>query len=204
MVEYIYCFPNDRCYFQVHAILVVDALAIMYNCSQATANKEALRRDGAEKILTNYSDPAQHETAIILFAFLLHVNIALDSELHDLDVPACVSTELVRLMGISLLNTENHSAVVSFAVAGLSFPFDVNKQVRAICALGKNARCRQAIVANGLVKHLVKMMDVGDQMEQELACNAVWELLAGRTYNAIIQTPSLPEAMKKLKTSGMC
>ena len=189
---------------QVHAILVVDALAILYNCSQPTANREPLRRDGAERVLANYSDAAQHEISIILFAFLFHFNIVLDSELHDLDVPACVSTELVRLMGISLTNTEHHSATTHFATAGLSFPYDVAKQVRAICTLGKNHRCRQALVMTGLIKHLVKLMEVGDQMEQELACNAVWELLAGRTYNAIIETASLAAAMKKLKMSGLC
>ncbi|KAI0232664.1 SPRY domain-containing SOCS box protein 2 [Lamellibrachia satsuma] len=188
---------------KVHAILVVDALAILYNCSQPTANREPLRRDGAERVLANYSDAAQHEISIILFAFLFHFNIVLDSELHDLDVPACVSTELVRLMGISLTNTEHHSATTHFATAGLSFPYDVAKQVRAICTLGKNHRCRQALVMTGLIKHLVKLMEVGDQMEQELACNAVWELLAGRTYNAIIETASLAAAMKKLKMSGV-
>ncbi|KAI0232663.1 SPRY domain-containing SOCS box protein 2 [Lamellibrachia satsuma] len=188
---------------KVQAILVVRALAILYNCSQPTANREALRRDGAERVLANYSDAAQHEISIILFAFLFHVNIVLDSELHDLDVPAGVSTELVRLMGISLMDTEHHSATTHFATAGLSFPYDVAKQVRAICTLGKNPRCRQALVMTGLIKHLVKLMEVGDQMEQELACNAVWELLSSKTYNDIIQTSSLAAAMKKLKMSGV-
>ena len=58
------------------------------------------------------------------------------------------------------------------------------------------------MVKKNVTEHLVQLMEIGGQTEQELACNAIWELLSEQTADAIASSPKLTDVVRKLKDSG--
>ncbi|KAI0243224.1 SPRY domain-containing SOCS box protein 2 [Lamellibrachia satsuma] len=182
---------------------VVYALAVLHNCSKAAANVSALRKAGAKDVLVKYCDPVEHDSSIAFIALLTLVNIMVGFEVESLKVHDNMLATIVKFARASVANTENHSAPITFQSAGLSFSLYSTEQVAAICKLSKNAACRVSLVKKNVTEHLVRLMEIGDQTEQEVACNAVWELLSEQTVEEVIMSARLTDVVKKLKDTGV-
>ena len=190
------------CLQQNKAKRVVYAVAVLYNCSKVAANVTPLRKVGTKDILMKYCDPEERESSIALDILLTVVNIMEVSEVKALKVPDDLLSTIVEYTREAAADEENHSANIVYASADLCFSFYSTEQVEAICRLGKNPMCRQSMVKKNVTEPLVRLMEIGDQTEQELACNAVWELLSGQTADAIASSPKLTDVVRKLKDSG--
>ena len=179
------------------------ALAVLHNCSKAAANVSALRKAGAKDVLVKYCDPVEHDSSIAFVALLTLVNIMVGFEVESLEVHDNMLATIVKFTRASVTNTDDHNAPVTFQSAELSFSFYSTEQVAAICKLSKNAACRVSLVKKNVTEHLVRLMEIGDQTEQEVACNAVWELLSEQTVEEVIMSPRLTDVVKKLKDTGV-
>ena len=181
---------------------VVYAIAVLHNCSKAAANVTPLRKVGTKDILMKYCEQKERESSIAFVILLAMVNIMEVSEVKALKVPDDLLAIIVEYIHEAAADDNNHYAKVTFASADLCFNFHSTEQVDGICKLSKNPACRQSMVKNNVTEHLVQLMEIGDQTEQELACNAVWELLSEQTADAIASSPKLTDVVRKLKESG--
>jgi len=188
---------------QTQAKLVVYSLAILHNCSKTAVNVNALRKIGATNVFTQYCDPTEHDPSIAFFALVSAVNIMVGSEVTSFKVHDNMMAILVKYLAEAVKSADDHSALVKFTSADLAFSFYATEQVAAICILGKNASCRESLVKKQVCEHLVRLMEIGDQTEQELALNAVWELLTVQTFMKVIMCPSLTDTITKLKEADV-
>ena len=188
---------------QTQAKLVVYSLAILHNCSKTADNVNALRKVGAKDVFTQYCDPTKHEPSIAFYALISVINVMVGSEVTSFKVHDNMMAILVKYLAEAVKSAENHRAVVKFTSAELEFSFYSTEQVAAICILGKNASCRESLVKKKVCEHLVRLMEIGDQTEQELALNAVWELLTVQTFMEVIMCPSLTDTVTKLKEADV-
>lgn len=179
------------------------ALGVLHNCSKAAANVTALRQVGAKDMLVKYCDPGVHDSSIAHVALLTLANIMVGFEIDSFKVHDNMLATMVRFIGLSVANTAGRSVEVNFESADLTFSFHSTELVAAICKLSKNAACRMPLVKKNVTKHLVQLMEVGDQTEQELACNAVWELLSEQTIDDVVMNPKLTDVVQKLKDTGV-
>ena len=170
------------------------ALSILHNCSKAAANVAALRKAGAKDMLAKYCDPVAHDSSIAYSALLTLANIMVDFEVDHLEVHDNMLVTIVRFTGIAVAIAGDRCAEISF---------HPTKHVDIIGKLAKNAACRISLVKKNVIKHLVQLMEIGDQTEQQLACNAVWELLSEQTISEVVMTPKLTDVVEKLKGSGV-
>ena len=181
---------------------MVYAVAVLHNCSKVAANVTPLRKAGTKDILMKYCDPEERESSIAFIILLTVINIMEVSEVKALKVPDDLLSTIVEYTREAAADDKNHYAKVVFASADLCFSFYSTEQVDAICKLSKNPACRQSMVKKNVTEHLVRLMEIGDQTEQELACNAVWELLSEQTADASASSPKLTDVVSKLKDSG--
>ena len=179
---------------------MVYALAVLHNCSKAAANVSALRKAGAKDVLVKYCDPVKHDSSIAFVALLTLVNI---TEVESLEVHDNMLATIVKYTADAVANADVHSALIIFAKAELGFSFYSTEQVAAICKLGQNAACRVSLVKKKVIEPLVRLMEIGDRTEQEVACNAVWELLSEKTAEEVIMTPRLTDVVGKLRDEGV-
>ena len=182
---------------------MVYSLAVLHNCSKTAGNVNALRRAGAREVFAQYCDPSEHEPSIAFVALLSLVNILVGPEVKSLKVHDNMLATLVKYTADAVGNDDNHSAPVIFATAELGFSFYSTEQVAAICNLSKNTACRVSLVKKKVTEHLVRLMEIGDQTEQELACNAVWELLSEQTVLEVIMCPKLTDVVTKTKDADV-
>ena len=181
---------------------VVYAVSILHNCSKAAANVTPLRKAGTKDILMKYCDPKERESCIAFIILLTVVNIMEVSEVKSLKVPDDVLSIIVEYTRDSAADDKNHCAKIVFASADLCFSFYSSEQIDAIRKLSKNPACRQSMVKKNVTEHLGRLMEIGDQTEQELACNAVWELLSEETADAVASSSKLTDVVRKMKDSG--
>ena len=182
---------------------MVYALSILHNCSKVAANVAALRKAGAKDMLVKYCDPVAHDSNIAYFALLTLPNIMVGFEVYSFKVHDNMLATMVRLTGLSVGNAPDHCVAVDVHSAGISFSFHTTEHVDIIYKLAKNAACRMSLVKKNVTKHLVQLMEIGDQTEQELACNAIWELLSEQTIDEVVMTPKLTDVVQKLKDTGV-
>ena len=178
---------------------MVYALAVLHNCSKVAANVSALRNAGAKDVLVKYCDPVKYDSSIAFIALLTLVNI---TEVKSLEVHDNMLATIVKYTADAVANADVHSTPVFFATAELSFSIYSTEQVAAICKLGQNAVCRVSLVKKKVTEPLVRLMEIGDRTEQEVACNAIWDLLSEQT-SEVIMSPRLKDVIVKLRGTGV-
>ena len=181
---------------------VLYAVAVLHNCSKVAANVTPLRKAGTKDILMKYFDSKERESSMAVTILHTLVNIMEFSEVMSLKVPDDVLSTIVKYIREAAADDIKHYALKHYASADVCFNFHAIEQVAGICRLSKNPACRQSMVKKNVTEHLVRLMEIGDQTEQELACNAVWELLSEQTADAIASSPKLTDVVRKLKDSG--
>ena len=189
--------------YQNNTKRVMYALSILHNCSKAAANVAALRQAGAKDMLVKYCDPVEHDSSIAYVGLLTLANCTVDFEVDALEVHDNMLATMVRFTGLAVANAGDRFAEIYFQSADLSFSFHPTEHVDIIGKLAKNAACRMSLVKKNVTKHLVQLMEIGDQTEQELACNAVWELLSEQTISEVVATPQLTDVVQKLKDTAV-
>ncbi|KAI0239069.1 SPRY domain-containing SOCS box protein 2 [Lamellibrachia satsuma] len=182
---------------------VVYALGVLHNCSIVAANVSALRKSGAKDVLVEYCDPVEHDSSIAFVALLTLVNIMVGFEVESLEVHDNMLATIVKYTAAAVANADDHYASVIFAMAKLSILFHSTEQVAAVCKLGQNAVCRVSLVEKKVTEPLVRLMEIGDRTEQEVACNAVWELLSEKTVEEVIMSPRLTDVVGKLRDADV-
>ncbi|XP_013389395.1 neuralized-like protein 4 [Lingula anatina] len=175
--------------------IVMSAFGILHNCSKVTENRGVYYRLGVINIAVPYTKPGNDETVAMTALMTLSYLVTIDQN-HLIQAEPSAIANILKKLDEALKNAATHQSDGSLT-------FHAYEIVESLINLSKSAQNRVTTVQKGGIPLFVKMMKVGNPQEQELALNAVWELINGGdgTLSTISRTAGLLDAVKALKSS---
>ncbi|CAD5115027.1 DgyrCDS4048 [Dimorphilus gyrociliatus] len=165
-------------------------LTVLYNCARFTECKMLLKCHNSVDILFKYTKIKNSDLKLLAVLFLANIVDENQSELFQQE------TSGIKYLIITFIQTIKSK---SKRFGGWS----AEELAQGISKLAINDKNKKLLVENGTLPPLYKLIDIGDDDEINVSCQAIWNLaFEAENKEIIFKNKSLMDTIRKLSQSN--